>query len=333
VAGNIIETTDLTKKYGSYTAVDQLNLSILKGEIFGLLGPNGAGKSTAILMMMGLTEPDSGSVRVCGIDPASDPIGVKKRVGYLPEDIGFYDDMTGLETLLYTARLNSIPESESRERAGKLLTLVGLEGEEGKKAGKYSRGMRQRLGLADVLIKEPEVIILDEPTLGIDPAGVREFMELIVELSREQGITVLFSSHLLHQVQQVCDRVGLFVEGRLLAHGNIQDLSQGLFSHSPYTVEAGISSIPLKDINLDNARQAIAWLKNALGKMDGIADVSFDKNKFQIECSRDLTKEIAAAIVGSGASLTSLNRKSYGLDEIYYRYFEGGNENGKQNKE
>ena len=333
MAGNIIESIDLTKKYGSFTAVDQLNLSIREGEIFGLLGPNGAGKSTAILMMMGLTEPDSGSVRVCGIDPASDPIGVKKRVGYLPEDIGFYDDMSGLETLLYTARLNSIPMKESLDRARKLLSLVGLEGEEGKKAGKYSRGMRQRLGLADVLIKEPEVIILDEPTLGIDPSGVREFMELIVELSRKKGITVLFSSHLLHQVQQVCDRVGLFVEGRLLAHGNIQDLSQGLFSHSPYTVEAGISAIPVKEIDLDNARQASGWLKDTLGKLDGILDVNSDQRKFQIECSRDLTQEIASAIVGSGASLTYLNRKSYGLDEIYYRYFEGGIENGPQSKE
>ena len=151
MAGNIIDIIDLTKSYGSNTAVDHLNLTIEKGEIFGLLGPNGAGKSTTILMMLGLTEPDSGSVKVCGIDSTSNPIEVKKRVGYLPEDVGFYDDMTGLETLSYTARLNGIPAKEAVKKAEKLLARVGLAEERNKKTGNYSRGMRQRLGLADVL--------------------------------------------------------------------------------------------------------------------------------------------------------------------------------------
>lgn len=212
-----IEICNLTKKYGDFTAVDNLTLSIGKGEVFGLLGPNGAGKSTTILMLMGLTEPTSGTVQVCGLNPVSQPIEVKRRVGYLPEDVGFYDDLTGPENLIYTARLNAIPDKDAEERAFRLLERVGLDGEINKKVGKYSRGMRQRLGLADVLIKNPEVIILDEPTLGIDPSGIRDFLGLIVSLSREEGITVLFSSHHLHQVQQVCDRVGIFVKGRLLA--------------------------------------------------------------------------------------------------------------------
>ena len=227
-----IEISNLTRKYGNFTAVDNLTLSIDKGEIFGLLGPNGAGKSTTILMMMGLTEPTSGSVRVCGLNPVRQPIEVKKRVGYLPEDVGFYDDLTGPENLIYTARLNGISEREAEERARRLLQRVGLGEEIEKKAGKYSRGMRQRLGLADVLIKNPEVIILDEPTLGIDPSGIRDFLGLIVSLSREEGITVLFSSHHLHQVQQVCDRVGIFVKGRLLAQGVIASLARQLFADS-----------------------------------------------------------------------------------------------------
>ena len=227
-----IELSNLTRKYGNFTAVDNLTLSIDKGEIFGLLGPNGAGKSTTILMMMGLTEPTSGSVRVCGLNPVRQPIEVKKRVGYLPEDVGFYDDLTGPENLIYTARLNGISEREAEERAHRLLQRVGLGEEIEKKAGKYSRGMRQRLGLADVLIKNPEVIILDEPTLGIDPSGIRDFLGLIVSLSREEGITVLFSSHHLHQVQQVCDRVGIFVKGRLLAQGDIASLARQLFADS-----------------------------------------------------------------------------------------------------
>ncbi len=245
---NIIEIKGLTRRYGTFTAVDSLDLTIRKGEIFGLLGPNGAGKSTTILMMLGLTEPDEGSVRVCGLDPTTDPVGVKRRVGYLPEDVGFYDDLTGMENLTYTARLNGLTTSQALEKANALMARVGLAGEKDKKTGKYSRGMRQRLGFADVLIKDPEVIILDEPTLGIDPAGVKAFLELIVGLSREQGITVLFSSHHLHQVQQVCDRVGLFVGGKLLATGDIRSLASQLFGKETQTETEGKKEYVLDDI-------------------------------------------------------------------------------------
>lgn len=169
----VIELTGLTKKYGNFTAVNDLNLQIRKGEIFGLLGPNGAGKSTTILMMLGLTEPTTGSVKVCNIDSTTHPIDVKRKVGYLPEDVGFYEDMTGIENLIYTAALNGIRKKEARVKAERLLDRVGLLKEADKKAGKYSKGMRQRLGLADVLIKSPEVIILDEPTSGIDPQECR----------------------------------------------------------------------------------------------------------------------------------------------------------------
>ena len=213
----VIELTGLTKKYGGFTAVNDLNLTINKKDIFGLLGPNGAGKSTTILMMLGLTDPTSGTVHVCGTNSTTYPVEVRKKVGYLPEDVGFYDDMTGPENLLYTARLNNIPEQEARQHAAQLLERVGLGREIDKKTGKYSRGMRQRLGLADVLIKNPEVIILDEPTSGIDPAGVQEFISLIRQLRDERGLTVLFSSHHLDQVQKVCDRVGLFSNGKILA--------------------------------------------------------------------------------------------------------------------
>jgi ABC-2 type transport system ATP-binding protein len=314
VVGNIIELVDLTKKYGSFTAVDRLNLTIRKGEIFGLLGPNGAGKSTTILMMLGLTDPSSGSVKVCGINSTSNPIEVKRKVGYLPEDVGFYDDRTGMENLLYTARLNSIAPKEAVHKAEQLLKRVGLADEAKKKTGKYSRGMRQRLGLADVLIKNPEVIILDEPTLGIDPKGVREFLELIVQLSKEEGITVLFSSHHLHQMQQVCDRVGLFVKGKLLAEGNVESLSKKLFTSSPYVIEAGVAE---KNGTTD-------WLKKVLQPIKGVGAVHKKEDIFEIECSEDLTSHIARVIVESGAALNYLNRKEYGLDDIYYRYFEGG---------
>lgn len=317
--GNIIDLVDLTKMYGSFTAVDHLSLSIRKGEVFGLLGPNGAGKSTTILMMLGLTDPTSGSVRVCGIDSTTNPIDVKKRVGYLPEDVGFYDDNTGLDNLIYTGRLNNLSEKEANKKARQLLVRVGLADAMEKKAGTYSRGMRQRLGLADVLIKNPEVIILDEPTLGIDPKGKREFLQLIIQLSKKEGITVLFSSHDLHQVQQVCDRVGLFVNGKLIAEGDIYSLSQKLFSDSPYSVDAGFNLS-----SEENSKSKIDELKTALSAIDGVTAVNLKNDIFHVECSNDSTSEIAKVIIELGVELNYLNKKEYGLDEIYYRYFEGG---------
>lgn len=224
MAEEVIVLTDLTKKYGAFTAVDRICLSVAKGEVFGLLGPNGAGKSTTILMMLGLTEPTSGNVSICGIDATHNPIEVKRRIGYLPEDVGFYDDMTGVENLMYTAALNGIARGEAHSRAVRLMERVGLGEQMEKKAGKYSRGMRQRLGLADVLIKQPQIVILDEPTSGIDPAGVQEFIALIIQLSSEGQLTVLFSSHNLEQVQKVCDRVGLFNRGRLVAQIGLEEL-------------------------------------------------------------------------------------------------------------
>lgn len=323
MAGNIIELADLTKKYGSFTAVDHLSLKIRKGEIFGLLGPNGAGKSTTILMMLGLTEPTSGSARVCDIDPTSNPIEVKRKVGYLPEDVGFYPDRSGMENLMFTAMLNHMSGREAKEKVVQMLDRVGLSDAAVKKTGQYSRGMLQRLGLADVLIKNPEVIILDEPTMGLDPNGIREFLELIVRLSRQEGLTVLFSSHDLHQVQKVCDRVGLFVNGSLLAEGNIQALSQKLFEKSPYTIEAAISSSHDNSLDSSAKNNLAPVIEKALQKIKGVTSITVENGVFNIECSSDTTSEVARVIVESGAGLHYLNKKEYGLDDIYYRYFEG----------
>lgn len=324
----IIELVDLTKMYESFTAVDHLNLTIRKGEIFGLLGPNGAGKSTTILMMLGLTDPTFGSVRVCGINSTSNPVEVKRRVGYLPEDVGFYDNRSGFENLMYTARLNSIPDKVAAQRAEQLLIKVGLADALKKKTGKYSRGMRQRLGLADVLIKNPEVIILDEPTSGVDPKGVREFLELIVELSKDEGLTVLFASHNLHQVQQVCDRVGIFVNGRLLGEGNIHTLAQQLFKNHPYVVEATLAQNASGTSDGKASNYTVEWMKHVLQPIEGIKTITLNNDVFQIESSRDATADIARAIVESGVTMNYLNKKEYGLDEIYYQYFEGGENHG-----
>jgi ABC-2 type transport system ATP-binding protein len=222
----IIETEGLTKKYDSYTAVDNLTLQIREGEVFGFLGPNGAGKTTTLLMFLGLTEPTSGKVRVSGLDPAREPLRVKEKVGYLPENVGFYDDMDARQNLRYVARLNRIPDGISAKRIDELLKMVGLMEEAGKKVGVYSKGMRQRLGIAEVLVKEPRIVFLDEPTIGLDPDGTNRMLELIRSLSKDKNITVFLSSHLLEQMQKICDRVGIMIKGSLVAVGPIEELAK-----------------------------------------------------------------------------------------------------------
>jgi ABC-2 type transport system ATP-binding protein len=222
----VIEAEGLTKKYGHQTAVNNLNLQIREGEVFGFLGPNGAGKTTTILMFLGLTEPTSGKVRIIGFDPTRDPFHIKEKVGYLPENVGFYDDMDARQNLQYIARLNRIPDKISVERIAESLKVVDLLEEVGKKVGTYSKGMRQRLGIAEVLIKEPKLIFLDEPTIGLDPDGTNRMLDLIHSLSRDKNITIFLSSHLLDQVQRICDRVGIMIKGDLVAMGPIEELAK-----------------------------------------------------------------------------------------------------------
>jgi ABC-2 type transport system ATP-binding protein len=215
-------------------------LEVATGEIFGFLGPNGAGKTTTMLMLLGLTEPTAGTVRVCGFDPAREPLKVKEVIGYLPENVGFYEDMDGRQNLRYIARLNRIPDQISEARIGRLLEEVDLAKEAEKKVGSYSKGMRQRLGIAEVLIKEPRVIFLDEPTIGLDPDGTNRMLDLIQSLSRERQMTIFFSSHLLDQVQRISDRIGIMIKGRLVAAGPISTLAQrgaGLGDGEAYTLE------------------------------------------------------------------------------------------------
>lgn len=308
----VIDLKGLNKSYGSHKAVDNLNLAIPKGEIFGLLGPNGAGKTTTILMMLGLVEPTSGKAIVCGYDATIHPIPVKRKVGYMPDSLGFYDNMTALENLVYSAKLNGVGDAEATERAESLMHAIGLESATHKKTSTFSRGMKQRLGLAEVLIKKPEVIILDEPTLGIDPAGVKDFLALIRQLSREQGLTVLLSSHHLHQVQQVCDRVGIFAEGKLQMVGDMTNLSKNLFGEDIYSVTVETSA-PLG--------QSWQYTEDLL-KLGGVQQVTTEGNKVEIRCVTDCTPDIVRFFVAKNVDVMGVQKKEFGLDDIYQKYFE-----------
>jgi ABC-2 type transport system ATP-binding protein len=306
----IIKTENLTKRYNGNVAVNNLNLEVEEGEIFGLLGPNGAGKTTTILMLIGLTEPSEGKAFIYGHDCTRNPVTVKRMVGYLPDKVGFYEDMTGRENLRHTGRLNGMDEELIEERIESLAARVGLVDAIENKVGTYSRGMRQRLGIADVLMKDPKVVIFDEPTLGIDPEGMRELLQLIIELSRKDGRTVLVSSHQLHQVQQICDRVGIFVGGSLLASGPIETLGEQVFKDQHQILE--IKACP------DDQQ-----LKDIIQNTEGVLDVKYDNGMYTIISTSDVRSVLVKTMINNNYSLLHLKMHGRDLDEIYSRYFAG----------
>lgn len=304
----VIETEGLTKRYGEFTAVDGIDFTVARGDVFGVLGPNGAGKTTTILMLLGLTEPTAGRVRVLGLDPVRQPLSVKARVGYMPERVGFYDELTARENLIYIAKLNGLPRNEANRRIEEALMQMGLVEAIDKQVDAFSRGMRQRLGVAEVLIKQPDLVIMDEPTQGLDPDGAREFLKIILRL-KEEGITILLSSHLLFQVQSVCDRVALFHNGRMVLHGTVKELAQRVLGGA-YRVEVEVE-------------EATAGQEDALAALDGALGVHRPSARlFEIEATRDLRADAARAVIDAGGKLLSLDLEEPSLDEIYSQYFE-----------
>ncbi len=300
-----VETFGLTKRYGPLVAVQDLNLRLEVGEVFGLLGPNGSGKTTTILMLLGLTEPTAGRARVLGWDPTRQPLEVKRRVGYLPDSVGFYDELTAWENLRYTAALNGLPSAEAGRRIQEVLERMGLTEVAHRKVGTFSRGMKQRLGLADVLLKRPQVAILDEPTLGLDPEAALEFLGLIRSLKRD-GLTVLLASHLLHQVQSVCDRVGLFHQGRMVLEGTVDELRERVLGGA-------------YRIHVEARGPAV---ERALAEVPGVARVArVDGDTYRVEARVDCRAEIARRVVALG-DLVGLALERPGLDEVYARYFQ-----------
>jgi ABC-2 type transport system ATP-binding protein len=312
-----IHTRGLTKRYDELVAVDDLDLDVRAGEIFGLLGQNGAGKTTTILMLLGLTEPTDGQARVVGLDPARNPLEVKRRIGYLPDSVGFYSDLTGRQNLRYTARLNRIPAGVTEDTIYAVLEQVGMTSRADDRAGTYSRGMLQRLGIADALIKDPDVLILDEPTTAIDPIGVIEILDMLRGLVRDRGMTILLSSHLLNQVQSVCDRIGIFAAGRLIGVGTVEHLAQR-FGDGLSHVEAGF------DFADDAERETIE------GQMRGIDGVVSVERGARVadplvvavrppEAAVRVRQEILGLAAREGHHLTSIRSVVPSLEDIYRR--------------
>jgi ABC-2 type transport system ATP-binding protein len=310
---HVISAHGLTKSYGTTTVVDGVHFDVSRGEIFGLLGPNGAGKTTTILMMLGLTEVTSGEVRVLGHDPVREPLTVKRRVGYLPDMVGFYDNLSARENLSYTARLMGMPSAVRRQRIDDALARVRLHDVADKRTGTFSRGMRQRLGLAEILMKQVEIAILDEPTSGLDPQSTAEFLDLIGQLKRE-NVTVLLSSHLLDQVQRMCDRVALFQAGRIVLLGTVPELARQVLGGG-FVVEVE-GSVPA-GTELEQRLAAIAGVT-------GVERVSEDR--YRLTADRDVRPEAARAVVAANGALRRLSVEEPSLEAIYTRFFQRQND-------
>ncbi len=215
----------LSKTYGDLTAVRGLNLAISKGEVFGFLGPNGAGKTTTIRMMMGILVPSSGSVTIDGLDCRTDRVDVKRRVGYLPDNPIFYDYLKGREILVFVGEMHGQSRAEAEERAGVLLHELALDDAEEEYAANYSTGMKKKLGLACALIHDPSVLILDEPTNGLDPRAQREVQERLLRAAAD-GKTIFLSTHLLNMAEHLCSRIGIINKGELVAAGQVRELEE-----------------------------------------------------------------------------------------------------------
>jgi ABC-2 type transport system ATP-binding protein len=310
----VLNVSHLSKQYRKgVKAVDDISFSLKEGEIFGLLGPNGSGKTTTILMLLGLLESTEGTVEVLGHDPFRKPLAVKKQVGYMPDTIGFYEYMTAYENLDYTARFLGLNAEEREKRIKESIAKMRLTDRMHDKVKTYSHGMKRRLGLAELLVKKPRIAILDEPTQGLDPQSIREFLSLIASLRDSEGMTFLLSSHQLDEVQSVCDRVGLFSEGRLISFGSVDSLGEEHFG---------------KEVLIDLQAEGKENLELLLKKQKGVIEVNkTGEHRYLVTASEDIRQNLAQQIFSAGCNLTSLELKKHSLNEIYQlAYKEASNE-------
>jgi ABC-2 type transport system ATP-binding protein len=270
----VIQTFDLTKRYKALTAVDAINFSVQQGEVFGFLGPNGAGKTTTIAMLLGLVRPSAGSAEVLGHDIRSDLSCALPRVGSIVETPAFYPYLSGIENLRIFALILG---GDTEKHIPELLQRVGLKARGKDKVGTYSLGMRQRLGLAGALLGDPELLILDEPTNGLDPAGMQEMRFLIRSLADDFGKTIFLSSHLLHEVEQVCDRVLILNKGRIIAQGQVSEL---------------LSQAHMVELRIDPAPEAA----KILAGLDWVEAVEYKDDIIHVQAPPERTKELMAVL-------------------------------------
>ncbi len=303
----VIETTNLTKKYGPLVAVNELDLKVKADTIHGFLGPNGAGKTTTLKILVGLLKPDGGSVSVLGQELGWDKPDVRSRIGYMPELPKLPKHLKGRELLDIYGRMYGMTKEERKKQVPKLLDMVGLKERGDDLIGKYSKGMQQRLGMAQALLNEPELVILDEPSLGLDPVGMVEVREIMKEMAKK-GVTIFLSSHLLHEVEQVCTHVTMINYGVAVASGTLKQMSAKV--KGPLTIEAEVDKL---------SKAVIKKVK----ELPFVTDVSKDGKKLLVEVKTrdDVRSQVSQAITAGGGIVTSMNLKGESLEDVFMDLF------------
>jgi ABC-2 type transport system ATP-binding protein len=301
----MIETENLTKMFKKFTAVNSINFEVKKGDIFGFLGPNGAGKTTTIRMLTTILSPTSGTATVCGHDILKEPKKVRAKIGLMPESPGFYQNMSGLDILIFYAEFYGIPKAERKKKANELMDLMGLADFKTKKIKTYSHGMRKRVALAQALLNDPELLVLDEPTGGLDPRGTHSFRMMIKGL-RDRGMTIFLSSHILPEVQQLCSKVGIINKGNIVAVDTIENLANKLVAkgnRNIFVTADGITQAMLGQI------QMIKGIKEIQPYETGV--------NFIVDSNLDLSPEINRIMVTGGARVRSIYLSEPSLEEVF----------------
>ncbi len=302
MSSNIIEIKNLTKTYNALKAVNNLSLSIEKGEVFGFLGPNGAGKTTTIKSILGLIYADSGFVKINGKDVLKEVKAVKKNIGYLPEKVSFYDKLTALQNLNFYAELKNIP----KDNCTQLLNEFGLSEVSNKKVGQYSKGMIQKLGLARALLGEPEILFLDEPTSGLDPKAVKQFRDKIKNLNKK-GITIFISSHILSEIQAVSTQVGIINKGLLVAKDSVEKLSEKL------------DIKPKLILKIPNVNEKLIKIAK---DVNGVSNVEKFVGKIVINCNLETRSKVIYAIEKAGFNIKNVQTEESSLEDVFMKYTE-----------
>ncbi|MBQ03633.1 ABC transporter ATP-binding protein [Candidatus Bathyarchaeota archaeon] len=308
---NVIETFDLTKRYGDFTAVESLDMAVQKGEIFGFLGPNGAGKTTTILMLMGLSVPTSGKATVAGYDIIDNSREIRSVASVLPEYSSLYGELTAAQNLEYVGKLNDLTKDIREERIGEMLKIVGMSDWADEKYEKFSRGMKQRVGIAATLVKQPKLVFLDEPTLGLDPVATKEVRELIIRLNKEQGLTVVLTSHMLNEVQMTCDRVGIINKGKLIVMETLENLTNDMIGSEERNIEFMLSEVP-------------HGLVRNLEAVEGVKSVTQKSNRLFVYGGVESDYKVSKTITDNGAVILMMKPKEYSMEEIFMKYYEEG---------
>ncbi len=308
----IVETSKLTKMYGDFTAVNELDLEVEKGEIFGFLGPNGAGKTTTVLMLMGLSVPTSGTAVVGGFDIVEQSREVRTVASILPEYSSLYGDLTAFENLDYIGQLNDMPREERENRIHELLEVVDMSEWADSKYELFSRGMKQRVGIASTMMKNPKIVFLDEPTLGLDPIGTLDIRKLILSLRKEQGLTVVMTSHLLHEVQMTCDRIGILNRGKLVLKETMRNLNQTMTGGEDRRVE-----FRLTEVTPDLIRD--------LESLKGVKSVTQNGDSLYVYNGAENDAEVSRTITRHGSTILLMKPKEYTLEEIFMKYYREAN--------